>query len=102
MPAKNAFKILGSLETFFQEGFKRDAGTEPLPDKPILEKATIKLVKQMIKRDSQFVTVIYGEDVTDAQAAAVEEQLNAKFGSKVEITFVNGGQPVYYYIISVE
>ena len=56
----------------------------------------------MIKRDSQFVTVIYGEDVTDAQAAAVEEQLNAKFGSKVEITFVNGGQPVYYYIISVE
>ena len=67
-----------------------------------LEKATIKLVKQMIKRDSQFVTVIYGEDVTDAQAAAVEEQLNAKFGSKVEITFVNGGQPVYYYIISVE
>ncbi len=67
-----------------------------------IAKATYRLVKQMIKRDSQFVTVLYGEDVTDAQAAELETQLNEKFGSKVEITFVNGGQPVYYYIISVE
>ena len=67
-----------------------------------VEKATMKLVKSMIKRDSEFVTVIYGEDVTESQAASLEEQLNEKFGSKVEITFVNGGQPVYYYIISVE
>ncbi len=67
-----------------------------------VEKATMKLVKSMIKRDSEFVTVIYGEGITDTQAAALEEQLNEKFGSKVEITFVNGGQPVYYYIISVE
>ena len=67
-----------------------------------IEKATMKLVKSMIKRDSQFVTVIYGADITDSQAAALEQQLNEKFGNKVEITFVNGGQPVYYYIISVE
>ena len=67
-----------------------------------IEKATTKLIKSMIKRDSQFVTVIYGQDVSDSQAASLETQLNEKFGSKVEITFVNGGQPVYYYIISVE
>ncbi len=67
-----------------------------------IEKATYKLVKSMIKRDSQFVTVIYGEDITDDDAAALEQLLNEKFGSKVEITFINGGQPVYYYIISVE
>ena len=67
-----------------------------------LEKTVMKLTKQMIKRDSQFVTVIYGEDVSESDAAVVEEQLNAKFGQKVEITFVNGGQPIYYYIISVE
>ena len=67
-----------------------------------IEKATTKLIKSMIKRDSQFVTVIYGQDVSDSQAASLEAQLNDKFGSKVEITFVNGGQPVYYYIISVE
>ncbi len=67
-----------------------------------LEKATLKLIKQMIKKDSQFVTVLYGEDVTTIQANSLERQLKAKYGSKVEITFVNGGQPVYYYIISVE
>ena len=67
-----------------------------------LEKAAMKLVKKMIKGDSQFVTVLYGEDVTDSQAMALQEQMNSKFGSKVEITFIKGGQPVYYYIISVE
>ena len=67
-----------------------------------LEKTAVKLVKQMVKKDSQFVTVLYGEDVTDAQAASVEAQLNEKLGGKVEITFINGGQPVYYFIISVE
>ncbi len=67
-----------------------------------LEHAVLKLTKQMLKRDSQFVTVIFGENVTEEDAAAVEEQLTQKYGSRVEITMINGGQPVYYYIISVE
>ena len=67
-----------------------------------LEKTVMKLLKQMIKRDSQFVTVIYGEDVTEQQAAVIEAQIQEKYGSKTEITVINGGQPIYYYIISVE
>ncbi len=67
-----------------------------------LEKTVMKLLKQMIKRDSQFVTVIYGADVTDKQASAIEELIQSKYGDKTEITVINGGQPVYYYIISVE
>ncbi len=67
-----------------------------------LDKAVMKLLKQMVKRDSQFVTVIYGEDVTEEQAAALEEEIQAKYGSKTEITVISGGQPVYYYILSVE
>ncbi len=67
-----------------------------------IKKATTKLVKSMLKKDSQFVTVIYGEDVTVTQAKSLERELNDKFGDKVEITFIDGGQPVYYYIISVE
>ena len=62
----------------------------------------MRLLKQMIKKSSEFVTVIYGEDVTDEQAAEIEEQITAKYGDKTEITFVNGGQPIYYFIISVE
>ena len=67
-----------------------------------LEKALMRLVKQMVKRDSQFITVIYGEDVTEEQAVLIEEQLNEKYGSKCEITVINGGQPIYYFMISVE
>ncbi len=67
-----------------------------------LEKSVLKLLKKMIKPDSEFVTVIYGEDVTEEQASAIEEQIQEKFGDKVEITIINGGQPIYYYILSVE
>ena len=67
-----------------------------------LEKAVPRLVKTMIKRDSEFLTVIYGEDVSDEQAEKIEADLNGKFGDKVEITLVKGGQPIYYFILSVE
>ncbi len=67
-----------------------------------LERSVMKLLKAMIKKDSEFVTVIYGEDVTEEQAAAIESQIQEKYGDKTEITVINGGQPVYYYIISVE
>ena len=67
-----------------------------------LDRSVMRLLKQMIKRDSAFLTVMYGEDVTDEQAAALEEEIRNKYGAKTEITFIKGGQPVYYYIISVE
>ena len=41
-------------------------------------------------------------DVSEEQAATIEAQIQEKYGSKTEITVINGGQPVYYYIISVE
>ena len=67
-----------------------------------LEKCMSKLLKQLIKKDSAFVTLFYGSDVTEAQAESILDMLNAKFGNKVEITLINGGQPVYYFIVSVE
>ena len=67
-----------------------------------LEKTVLKLLKKMIKPSSEFVTVIHGADVTEEQAASIEAQIQEKFGAKTEITFINGGQPIYYYILSVE
>jgi len=67
-----------------------------------LNRTVMKLLKQMIKKDSQFVTVIYGQDVSVSEAQAIESKIQEKYSSNVEITFINGGQPVYYYIISVE
>ena len=67
-----------------------------------LEKSVARLVKTMLKRDSEFLTVIYGEDVTKELAQRVEADLNAKYGDKVEITVIRGGQPIYYFFLSVE
>lgn len=48
------------------------------------------------------VTIIFGEGADENGVQAVEQKLGEKFGSDIEISIVDGGQPVYYYIISVE
>lgn len=68
----------------------------------VLDKAAVRLIRQLMNKNSEFITVMYGEDVTEEQAEVLEAILNEKFGSKTEITFINGGQPIYYLIISVE
>ena len=65
-------------------------------------KAIVKLAKQMVNRDTSFITLIYGEDVTDEEAEETRKFIETKIAKNVEVTLVNGGQPVYYYILSVE
>lgn len=67
-----------------------------------INKAALKLTKSMAGHDAMFVTVIYGEDVSDEQAEELLHAVETKLGSHVEVTLVKGGQPIYYYIISVE
>ena len=52
--------------------------------------------------ENSLVTVIYGEGMTEDDASRLEAMLGEKLGDSAEISVVNGGQPVYYYIISVE
>lgn len=65
-------------------------------------KALIKIAKKLIRSGSSYITIIYGSDVTDETAQAAFEALRAKISDDIEIVLVNGGQPVYYYLISVE
>ena len=67
-----------------------------------LTRAVLKLTKNLVRKETAFITLIYGEDVTEDTANAVNDAVQAKFGSNIEVTVVNGGQPVYYFIISVE
>ena len=60
-----------------------------------------KLVREMVTDDSAFATVIYGAGVSAEQAAEVEALLR-KENKELEISVIDGGQPVYYYILSVE
>lgn len=65
-------------------------------------KALIKITKKLIRSGSSYITIIYGSDVTDETAQAAFEALRAKISDDIEIVLVNGCQPVYYYLISVE
>jgi DAK2 domain fusion protein YloV len=67
-----------------------------------VSKVCTKLVRQMVSRNTSFVTLIYGNNVTEQEATNVCNQIKAKIPSNIEVTLVNGGQPVYYYIVSVE
>ena len=67
-----------------------------------LGSVTAKIACDLIREDSQFVTLLYGEGVTEEKAADVEEAVRAQLPEDVELTVAYGGQPVYYFLISVE
>lgn len=70
--------------------------------------AAVKLAKSMMNarrisgKEIAFITLMYGEGVSEAEAEEVRSAVQAKAGDSVDITVVNGGQPVYYYILSIE
>lgn len=67
-----------------------------------INKAAYRLIKRMVDGDSEFITIICGEDIDDATAEELRERVDDKFGSKIDVNVVRGNQPVYYYILSVE
>lgn len=67
-----------------------------------LVSAAVKVARSLVNKRSSFITLIYGEGVTEEQAEEVKEKIAARVKDDVEITVVNGGQPVYYFILSVE
>ena len=67
-----------------------------------INKATYKLVKKLAKGDVNYVTLIHGADVSEENAEELQKFIQSKLGDKIEVMLVNGGQPVYYYIISIE
>lgn len=62
--------------------------------------ATKTLLDQLIDEDSEIVTLIYGEDVSEAEASEMETYIVDKYDIEVEVN--NGQQPVYSFIIGVE
>ena len=56
-------------------------------------------------QEVNFITVIYGQEITEEEAEAVCENIRnkmARMNVEVDVSAIPGGQPVYYYFISVE
>lgn len=78
-----------------------------LDDKSILSKGTSigdttkDLISKLINDMTSSITLFYGDDVKPVEADLLQQELSEKYPN-IEITAIYGGQPVYYYIISLE
>lgn len=66
-----------------------------------LEETVMKLIARMKEDFHQVITLYYGEDVKEEEAEALCEQIAEKYPD-CDVDFHNGGQSVYYYIMSLE
>ena len=66
-----------------------------------LQDVTADMLREMVDDSSELISIYFGSDVTEEDAERMKERVEALFSDcDVEIQF--GGQPIYYYIVSVE
>lgn len=65
-------------------------------------KAVIKLIKSITDKSTEFITIIYGESISKEQAENIFEKVKSKVGPGTEVTLIEGQQPIYHFIVSVE
>ncbi len=62
---------------------------------------TTKLVESLVDEDSAIITLFYGNETTKEDAESLQEALEEKF-EDLDVELYYGGQPIYYYLVSVE
>lgn len=68
---------------------------------PDVDKLLAALADKLKGEGSEFITVYYGADITEEQASKAAAIFSSRCPN-AEISVINGGQPVYYYLISAE
>ena len=66
-----------------------------------MTKTVLTMIAEMIDEDSALLSIYYGEDMDEDSANAIAEKVEASYPD-VEVEVHSGGQPIYYYVISVE
>ncbi len=66
-----------------------------------IKETTIDLIETMMDDDAALVTIYYGEEATQEQAEEIAEAIQEKY-EDVEVETEYGGQPIYYYFVSIE
>lgn len=66
-----------------------------------IDDTTINMIKEMQDEESEIVSLYYGAEVTEEAANKLADKI-AEALSEIEVEVYPGGQPIYYYIASVE
>ncbi|MDE7257486.1 MAG: DAK2 domain-containing protein, partial [Clostridia bacterium] len=103
-----AGQVTYAVRTTTMNGFKlKEGDIIGLNSKKILAKSdniddtTLELIKKMKNNEHEMVTLYYGEGVDEGAAEALAEKVGEAFPD-CEVDVHYGGQPVYYYIVSLE
>ena len=62
---------------------------------------TVEMIKDLTDDDTELISVYYGSDISEEDAKAIHKRLEEEFPD-IDIELQYGGQPIYYYIVSVE
>jgi dihydroxyacetone kinase-like predicted kinase len=62
---------------------------------------TISLIDKLVDEDSAIITLLYGEEISEEDANELKDMVEEKYPD-LEVELYYGGQPVYYYLVSVE
>lgn len=66
-----------------------------------MEEVTLKMVDEMVDEDAELISIYYGEEVEEVLAEQLKADILKKY-PKCDVELQYGGQPIYYYIVSVE
>ena len=66
-----------------------------------VDEGILALLGKMDMEDASLLTLYYGSDISEEEAEATAEKLQETYGD-LEIELYRGGQPLYYYLISLE
>ena len=66
-----------------------------------IEEVTLQMIEEMVDDDACVISVYYGQDVSEVTASELEAHI-AKLYPDMDVEVHSGGQPIYYYLVSVE
>ena len=66
-----------------------------------IEDITVETLKEMVDEDTEIISIYYGADVTEEDAKQLCERLEELYPD-FDVEINQGGQPIYYYVVSVE
>ena len=102
---KSAGALIAALKA---EGFEiKENDFMGIGDKTILaagtdkKTVTLEMIDRMVDEDSAIVSIYFGSDSSEEEASEIAEAIEEKYPD-VEVEINDGGQPIYYYVISVE
>lgn len=66
-----------------------------------VREVSLKLMEQLVTDEDEFITVFYGQDVKVDDAQSLTDEIGGAYKA-CEVEMQYGGQPLYYYLFSVE